>query len=271
MSPVLHGRVKRRASNARASTVATRITRASGVAAGSGSAPWNDYIADLAPWAWLKLDDAPGGTTAADASGNGRNGSYPNGTFGGGDVYPNRQAAALLDGSVYGIITGGGNNNELIGTAYANVLTNSWTFGMVIDTTSTTAAQYLMGNGSFQFSVSLNWDFVAFTAAAGAISLTYDTSGTNANGLTATTTGFNDGNPHLLMFEYDHVNDTLSIWKDGVEIATRTRAGTKPSLGSIDLYLLRANPIAGMGMDEVLFFDKILTTLQHTTLAGYVA
>ena len=231
---------------------------------------WNTYAASLSPWAWLKLDDAPGGTVASDASGNGRNGNYPNGTFGSGDVYPDRQAASLIDGSTYGIITGGGGNNELIGTAYGNSMSGSWTFGMALKSTSTTAAKYLMGNGSFQMSVSLNWDFVAFAAAAGAISLSYDTSGANANGLTASSSGWNDGSAHLIMIEHDAVADTVSIWKDGVRIATRTRAGTKPSLSATDLYILRANPIAGMGMDEVLFFNKVLTSGEHSTLASYV-
>lgn len=226
---------------------------------------WDTFVASLSPWAWLKLDDATTGTTAADSSGNGRDASYPNGANA---SFPVRRSAALIDGSAWGIVTGGGNNNELVGTNYGNSMSGSWTFGMAIKSTSTTAAQYLMGNGSFQMSVSLNWDFVANANAAGAVSLSYDTSGVNANGLTKTSSGWNDGSIHWLMFEHNTVADTISILMDGAVVATRTRAGTEPNMASTNVNILRANPIAGMGMDEVLFFDKVLTPGEHLLLAN---
>lgn len=236
---------------------------------GGGAVSWDTYVASLSPWAWLKLDDATTGLVAADSSGNSRPGVYPNGNFGGGS-HPVRHSAALVNGSTWGIVTGGGNNNELYGDDYGNAMSGSWTFGMVLKSTSTTAAQYLMGTGSWPMSVSLNFNFVTFASQSGTISLTYDTTGVQANGLAYTSSGWNDGNEHMWFFEYDSVADTISIWKDGTEVATRSRAGTKPTLTSTDIYILRANPIASMGVDEVLFFNKVLTSGEHSTLAGYL-
>lgn len=256
--------------NQRAESIYTRVAR--GIpGAGAGTMAWNARVASLSPWAWLKLDDATTGLVAADSSGNARDASYPNGDFGGGS-HPVRHSAALVAGSTWGIVTAGTGSDELRGTNYGNAMSGSWTFGMAIKSSSTTAAEYLMGQSIanlYNMSVSLNFNFVTGLAAAGAISMSYDTEGVRANGLAATATGWNNGSAHWMMFEYNSVANTISIWLDGTRIATRTRAGTKPTMTNLSINFLRVNPIASMGMDEVLFFDKVLSQSDHTILAGY--
>lgn len=236
---------------------------------------WNTYVASLSPWAWWKLDDGATSTTIADASGNGRTGSYPNGTFSG---FPDRLEAPLVDGSTNSLILGGGGNAEIWGPAPfpADLFGGggSWTFGVVVKTTVTNGVSYAWHINTFNcVQVSLNFNFATFANQAGTISLGFDSTGSQANALTVTGTGWNDGNGHLLLFEYDSVADTISMWLDGVEIGTKARSGTKPAAGNYTgnrLELTRGGFFTGINYDEFLFFNKVLSPTEHANLAGYV-
>lgn len=225
---------------------------------------WNPLVESLSPFIWLKLDDAATGTVAADSSGNSRDGAYPNGASA---SYPVRLSTPLTNGSNNGIVCGGGGNTELTittGTLFDD--STSWTFGMVMKTTSA-ANQTNLIRITASFYIAFNFDIVPYANSAGTISLTFDAGGAQANALSAVNCGWNDGYRHLILFERNIVADTLSIWKDGVRIATRARAGTAASTGTVTADLLHAHSFNGMGVDEVLCFNKLLTEEQHVDLA----
>lgn len=237
----------------------------------------NTFIASLSPELWLKFEDSTTGGTGTDSSSNGYSVVYPNGTFsGGGYIYPKRGEPALANGSTYSILTGGGGNQEcyVASTFAADFLAGgSWTFGCYLNTTSTTAAVQQFGTSSYLTGAALNYDYVNSANTSGAISLYFDSSLTNANGLVATGTGFNDGNTHALLFEYDATGDTLSIWLDGTEIATRSRAGTLPVSGDFtgaSFWVAPAAGFAGLKIDEFIGVQRVLTSGEHTSFASYV-
>jgi hypothetical protein len=241
---------------------------------------WNGYVAELAPWAWWKLDDAPPGLVAADASGNSRPGTYLNGNFLAGGVYPYplRQQASLVDESTWGITSGGAGNTEVVAAPpfSADLFggTGSWTFGAIYQTTTTTSMHRWIQDHFNHHAVSFNYNTQTAAAQAGTLSLTFDTGMAAANTLVATGTGWNDGGRHLLLFGHDATADTISIWVDGVRVATRARAGTKPTSGSTystrDFSLMAFSPVAGIALDEFLFFNKTLTEDEHARLASFV-
>lgn len=252
----------------------TAYVNALGVTVELSGPTWDALVASLAPWQWLKLDDAATGTTAADASGNGRTGSYPNGGNAG---FPNRQEPPLVDNSGFSLISGGNGNSELITPAAAALNTlfsaGSFTFGGVVASTITAALTYQWSMGGvYPLSLSFNRNGAATTS--GALMFRYDSGGGDNDQLSVTNTGWNDGNNHLLLCEYDSVADTISIWLDGVEIATRTRPGTKPVSGTFTgqafAILGPANNTTGMKLDEWLMFDKALTAQHHADLAEYI-
>lgn len=242
-------------------------------AASQGGLSWDALVGSLTPWQWLKLDDAATGTVAADGSGNGRTGSYPNGAN---PLFPNRQEPPLVDNGGLSLISGGLGNSELItpnSDPLELVLTaGSFTFGGVVASTITAALAGQWSMNGFRVSLAFNMNVV--TATPGALRFWYDTAGANADNLSVTGTGWNDGDPHLILCEYNSVADTMTIWKDGVAIATRARPGTKPTQASINgsnfQILGQANNTAGMKLDEWLMFDKVLTAGQHAQLASHV-
>jgi len=236
---------------------------------------WNSLVAALGGdlELWLKFEDSTTGGTGTDSSGNGHSVVYPNGTYApGGYIYPKRGEAALVSGTTDSILTGGGGNAEchVASPFCANFLTaGSWTFGGAIKTSSTTAATQQWGSDGNKAGTSLNYDFVNASNSSGAISLFFDSTETNANGLTVTSTGFNDGNVHLLLFEYDATGDTLSIWLDGTEIGTRSRAGTKPTSGNLSGNNFQVAPVAGFSglrIDEFIAVSRVLTGTEHSDL-----
>ena len=226
---------------------------------------WNGYVGSLSPYAWWPLDDndnPPENDVIDDASGNGRTG-----TFNGSTTFPDRRTTALIAGSTFSVTTGAGSN--LRGTHMAMCNSSSWTFGCWIQGTGTGAADFVRRQSAFEgLSVILNYNS---GNSSGAISLYYDTGGGDANSLGVSSTGWNDGNPHLLFVEYDNGADRLAIWLDGTKIGDRARAGTKPTLTSntYDLALRSGSSIANVVVDEYLFFQRVLNSTEHTTLASY--
>lgn len=241
------------------------------LAAASARPTWNQYVASLVPYAWWKLDEdtfaVEGNNTVQDASGNGRTGLYV------GDSTPTRHQTALVTGSAYAVTIGNGLALALRQTS-ASILggltTGSFTLGFWIKTTATGQQQdYIKGSTNY-FWIGLNntWDG-AGAAAPGKVSWLASTSGLNLHGLTTPDIAFNDGNEHLLMFEYDSVGDTISIWFDGTRVAGPfTQVGvTMPTGHTTSTY---GQQIAST-LDEWLFFDKVLTAAQHAALASYAA
>lgn len=228
---------------------------------------WNTYVASLSPWAWWKLDEALGVTTIADASGNGRTGTYPNGGVAG---FPTRATTALVTGSTNGILLGGGGNLELrMATVTATALLNggSWTFGFFIRSTETARNALWIKNsagaGNFLF-VDMNGNNAGSTVSGG-IMLHYSTSGANAAGLETGNIGWNDGSDHLLMFEYNATAGTITIYKDGSVAATRSMATGAPTMATNFDVLGSMTP----RLDEWLFFNRVLTATEHANLATY--
>lgn len=246
-------------------------------ASGQGAhVDWNTYIASLSPWAWWKLDDATTATVIADSSGNSRPGSYPNGSNA---SFPVRHVSPLITGSTYSLTLGGGGNNEVWandpfpGNLFGS---GSWTYGCAINSTATNTLQYFWSCNTFKHSVNFNFNFNTFAGQAGTVSLSFDASGTNSNALVYTSSGWNDGSDHLWFFEYDSVADTISIWKDGTKVATKARAGTKPTTGNTytagvqhEFSKSSVTPNASMTYDELLFFNRVLTPTEHSNLATY--
>jgi hypothetical protein len=230
---------------------------------------WNEYVASLGPYAWWKLDEGTyaqeGSNTINDASGNGRTGTFI------GDIIPTRRQAALVDGSAFSIAIPNGQANALRQTSASllGLLTGgSHTIGFIIDTTSTAQQQSFVQGDVNYYWIGLNntWDG-AGAAAPGKISWLCSTVGLNANGLTTPDIGFNDGDPHLLMFEYDAGLDTISILMDGVVVATRSHAGlTMPTGHSTTTW----GQHVAAGVDEYLFFNRVLEPAQHAELASFL-
>lgn len=222
---------------------------------------WNTYVASLSPYAWWKLDEEnnpPGTQQATDASGNGRHGVY-NGT----STFPTRRVTALVPGSSFAIRTANGFNVNQTGIGAA-LDSGSFTFGAWLQTTTTTGGNaFVTAPGLIR--VGLNYNWVTGANQSGTISWLFDIAGANANALAATGSGWNDGNPHLVLFERDNTADTISIWIDGVRVATRAHVGANPALAGGTWIGGPAN----VDVDEYLFFDRILTGTEHTNLASY--
>lgn len=244
---------------------------------GGGTPAWDTFVASLGPQIWLKLDETTRTAVALDASGNARHFAYPNGTFAPSDI-PDRGNTPMVTGSTFSITTFGGGNNELLSAATAQaylktmLTAGSWTVGAFVSTTVTAGRSWQWGMNDWRVGMSFNFNGSTFSAQNGTLSLWYDNGGANANALVATATGWNDGTVRPLFFEYDSVADTISIWLDGTRIATRARAGTKPTSGNIggaDFLLKDASGISPVNMDEVLFFDKVLSSGDHSAMAAY--
>jgi hypothetical protein len=243
------------------------------------SADWNTYVASLSPTIWLKLDENTRTGTAADSSGNSRDFSYPNGTYAPSDI-PDRGNSPLVTGSTYSITTFGGGNGELdsgtSSTAATHIRTlvsaGSFTIGGFVQSTSTTGVAFQWNIGTYRCALGFNFDHVPFTTQSGTLSFLYDNTGTQANSLVVTGTGWNDGTVRPLFFEYDSTADTVSIWLGGTEIGTQARAGTKPTAANLagsPFVFKDASGLTGLAMDELLFFDKTLTGSEHSTIDSY--
>lgn len=232
----------------------------------SASVDWNTYVASLSPYAWWKLDDndnPPENNTIDDASGNARTG-----TFNGDSTLPDRRTTALISGSQFAVTTGNGGN--LRGTHQAGMCnSSSWTMGCWIKGTATGAGTFVRRQSAYEgLAVFLNY---ASGNGSGRMSLYYDTGGGDANSLGVTGTGWNDGNAHLIFFEYDNSADRLAIWLGGTKIGDRARAGTKPTLTSntYEYAFISGSALANIQIDEYLFFNRVLTSGEHAALAAY--
>lgn len=230
---------------------------------------WNEYVESLSPWAWWKLDDGDrwveGAAVAGDASGNGRTG-----TFNGDQVSPTRWTDPLVQGSRSAVTADSTAAFQLrsSSTSFVTGLTaGSFTFGLLLKSSATATIRRLVQatSGFTGLAVFLNYP------ASGDMRFYYDTAGSDANALTLLSSGWNDGSAHLLMFEYDGVADTLSIWMDGTEAATRSRAGTKPSglSGTFDWLFRPTTGVTATDADEYLFFTRTLTSTEHADLASF--
>ena len=233
---------------------------------GGGGATWNATVAATSPWAWWKLDDDTADTVVDDASGNSRVGAFRTTTA------PIRQDPAIVTGSTYAVEVDSTDWCLRDNTAnfVANLTTSSsFTFGLAIQTTGTTTAPIprlvQSASGFTGLAIFANYP------ASGDLRFYYDSGGSDADSLLASGCGWNDGSPHLIFFEYDNTANTMSIWKDGVEIATRTRAGTKPGLSTQFDWLFRSGTaLAGTIADEYLFYNRVLTSTEHSDLAAFV-
>lgn len=234
---------------------------------------WDDVVTSLSPWLWYRLDDASTATVATDASGNGRSGSYPNGSN---PAFPAKRQAPMAPGSGYSIATGGGGNDELRvpTSSVANFGTDllaagSFTFGSWVGYSGSTAQATKWSCNGFRCSLSFNSDLVS--SVSGRLSMRYDTAGSNTSRIDADVP-WNDGSNHLIFCEYDHVADTMSIYMDGQRIATGPRPGTKPVAGTFDglpfNILTASGSVSAFRMDEWLMFNKVLHPAQHSLLYG---
>lgn len=236
----------------------------------TGAPAWNTYVASLSPWAWWKLDEDTlaneGDKVVEDASGNGRVG-----VFNGDSGDPTRHTTAIVTGSSFAVTTGstGANVRDTASSFIGNLMAGSFTFGCFLKGTgSTTVRRFVQRvTGGSGVGVLLNYP------SSGDVRFYFDTNGSDADSLLASAAGWNNGASRLLMFEYDSVADTISIWLSGTRIATRARAGIKPTAptGQHDWLFHPNAPLSGIQADEYLFFTRVLTSGEHSALAAYAA
>jgi hypothetical protein len=206
---------------------------------------------------------AKGDNVVTDASGNGRTATYAGDT-----TAPLRWSGALVDEPGYGVDLSVYGAWQIRSSILSGLASDSYTFGFWLSGTSSNALAYLVQGGNY-FGVALNYNWVTATNSAGAISWLASTAGANAHGLTADV-GWNDGDPHLALFEYNAVADTVSIWFDGALAATRSHAGiTMPATHTNATMLQNDGVTEDWVFDEYLFFDRVLTEEEHTTLATH--
>lgn len=248
----------------------TRSRNAGMAAASKAEAiiPWSEYVSSLAPYAWWPLGDpdyyAEGSNVVSDASGNARTALYA-----GDQTVPARWAGSLTSEPGYGVDAGDYTPWQLRSSVLTGLTSGSFTFGFWLTGTTTAGEAYAIRGGNY-FGVGLNYDWPGGGASPGAISWLASTGGADADGLNADV-GWNDGLPHLVLFEYDSVADTVSIWFDGVEVATRSHAGiTMPTTHTNATMLKTAGVTQDWQLDEYLFFDRVLTEEEHLALASYV-
>lgn len=232
---------------------------------------WDSTVTGYTPEVWLKMDDGTTATTGTDSSGNGWTVEYPNGTF---TNFPERHLTGLISGSTYSLQTGGGGNNELrIASTFAQTFLTGgdWTFGLVIKATTTSATTKQFGvTAASRAIVALNHNINTTSTSDGAISILFDQNQQSANALVASSTGWNDGDPHLLMFTYDATADEISIWMDGSQLASKSLAAvTKPTVAGLTggaFYLAGSTGLADVWMDEFVAFTSAFGSTEHTAL-----
>lgn len=236
--------------------------------AGPPPIPWSEYVSSLAPYAWWPLGDpdyyAQGSNVVSDASGNERTATYAGDT-----TVPARWAESLTSEPGYGVDAGDYTPWQLRSSVLTGLTSSSFTFGFWLLGTTTAGDAYVVQGGNY-FGVGLNYDWPGGALSPGAISWLASTAGADAHGVNADV-GWNDGLPHLVLFEYDAVADTVSIWFDGALAATKSHAGiTMPTTHTNATMLTTAGVVQDWRLDEYLFFDRVLTLEEHAALAAYV-
>lgn len=242
--------------------------------AGAGGPSWDDTVAAMSPYAWWKLNDGDYYSDNTDVSANDATGNARTGRFIG-DQVPLRWRDPLAAGSGYSIKLGTGFANDLRtktsgdGIPLAGITGGSFTLGWWIAGTTATVITNFVAGGNY-FYIALNHNLVTAATAAGHISWLCSTAGADAHALDSGAVGWNDGDPHLVLFEYNSVADTISIWFDGTKVATKSHAGiTMPTTHTNAILASAGTGTVDWRLDEYLFFNRLLTTDEHAALAAF--
>lgn len=179
--------------------------------------PWTrrwGRLEGLPPLLVAQLDDSPlvclplnetAGTTAADASGNGRNGTYTGATLG---------QAAIAPGA------GGSATMGKVEIAYASWMQQSaLTIEVLCYPTAVSSYQGVATRDDE--SSDRNWAFRLSAGTSNALAWNASSSLYQANGGTAVSTG----TAYLLAMRYDPATNKLSTWKNGSKWIETTSSG----------------------------------------------
>ena len=227
-----------------------------------GSTPasgWNAAVAALPNlWGWWKLDEtASNGVTAADSSGNGRNGTYKgSGT----------RAAGLFSGSTYS------QSSLSAGIALPNFTTQAtpkFTVGCVIKTTNSGSGeqQFFSGDGG---SGSRVFQFKNVSGVAVLVTITPSVTVTSGSAI------INDGSPHLVIAVFDQslsaADGRVKIYVDGsLDVKSTTSITITSSLVANLGIACRNGTYSTTGLfsgsvDEAFFCDGALSASDISTI-----
>lgn len=220
--------------------------------------PWNTEMAALPGlWAWWKLDEvASVSGSAADASGNGRAGTYTAvGTHG---------ATGLFAGSSASQTTLGGRVNLPVFPLAASPI---FSVGAVVISDAVASLQSVLS--ADRATAPRAWQFRKNTTHG------MEFVAVNTGTVLASPTSINDGQPHLVIAVYDQTlaagSGRIKIYLDGSLSASSTVASVvngsisaQPAIGSRGS--AAANEPWGGAMDECFLVDGALTSGQISAL-----
>lgn len=225
-----------------------------------------DRIIEQAPIAYYKLDETSG-TTAADSSGNGNDGTYSGGVTL--DQPPlawseNASKAAQLDGTdgqvsvpVAPLLDGANGSAVACTIKFPDPLVAGWP--MEMESAAATAGIYLR-------LVSSSGDLRGYIK---------QDSGHSAGTLTSPTGTIRPGGTHHVVLTRDNASSTTSLFVDGVLVASSDDGytGTNAFTGDPDMVfgsrVSGTNPIE-IVVDDIAIFDKALTASDAFALAERV-
>lgn len=197
---------------------------------------WTDAVAAApAPYLWWKLDETSG-TTAADATGNGRSGTYSS---------PTLNQATIVPGDA-------GGKSVTLATTAANIARSS---GLSFSNVGVTYAQTFKTSTDFSsgrlFLANIFSTFLGFNATNMTASI--------ATGQTPTLeydpSNLCDGNAHFIVYVVRV--STVELWVDGVMVASASHSATATTMSAFQVKQGSSNPTGSF--DEVLIWSSALS------------
>jgi hypothetical protein len=226
--------------------------------AGNSAESYDTLIKAASPVGYWRLGETSG-TTATDASGNSRNGTYAGGyTQGKPSLTGDRNPATAFDGVSGSNVSMAANNAWKI-TTTNQLAVEFWYAGTQVGATSpATGATGLVSANSG----SANKQFVVGLDQNGHVVVNSVQSGGAYNTVTGTTV-VNDAKPHYIEANFNATANTMEIYVDG----TLDNSGSVPSIGSFGSTALNIGENLRTGassgtIDEVAIYSSTLTTTQ---------
>lgn len=224
---------------------------------------YTDVILADAPVAYYRLNETSG-TTAADASGNGRNGTFTGSTLNQTGLVP-----AILSGNASVFFNNGGANYLTVPTSVRTALNGA--AGITVEAWVKLEA---LGDSRSLFAIpniSTTLAFEGFFNSVGGLQLIARSISTESgvtDSVTAANGTFNAGTVYHIVAVVDYANNDLIIYKNGVQVAAKTDCAfdfpalqnqtTAASKIATNITSLSANVVDGW-LDEVAIYGRVLT------------
>lgn len=224
---------------------------------GGGGTSWDNTVLAHSPWGWWKLDEPTTSGTAADASGNGRDGTYTGAGSSGG-------SPGLFSGSSSSVVMAGSTYIAL--PSWTLAANQAFTILAFLDFSSSSLMQILSGDNTgsrrFQFRVDVGkMGFVGFAGTAGIVGH-------------VSATAANDGAPHMGALVVDpslpDASGIVKMYLDGsVDYASTNNSFAASGVANIAISSRSSVTITERftgGMDEVVLIESALSAAEIAVL-----